>query len=71
MKDRAVLPNSPVSMRIINHREVAAAEAGTAQETASCDQRQASLKVARSSTLEAIWDQRTEGGVSCESFCRE
>ena len=45
-----------------NHREVAAAEAGTAPKTASIDPRQASVKAAGASILEAICAERTAGG---------
>ena len=65
----ALVPSSLVSMRIV--RRIAAAEVASELKTGCFDQRQASVKVARPSILEAIWDQRTEGDASCESFRRE
>jgi hypothetical protein len=58
-------------MRIVRRSPIAAAEPWSVLKTAGFDQRQASVKVARPSILEARWDQRTEEDASCESFCRE
>lgn len=44
------------------NQKVAAAGAASVLKTAGFDQGQASVKVARSSILEAIWDQTTAGG---------
>ena len=60
MKDRAIRPTPPGLDE--NHREVAAAEAGTAQKTASFAPREASVKAARASILETICEERTAGG---------